>query len=456
MSASTTATAAAGTTDPTRAFRIPATGTWQNMWKVMATLGALGIAGSAAGYTVAPERFAFSWLFGFFVALTLFLGAVFFVVIQFLTVAGWSVTVRRTAEFVLTGFLVLPLLFLPVAFSAKTLYPWMTHGHEEHGAAAGGEHGDEHGGEHGEAGRIGEDHMPLPDGADWDGNEAALHAQHSEILHAKAWYLNLPFWWGRVAFYFLVWGFLAWRLFTLSTSQDKSRDLAVTKKLQAFAPGAAALFALSLTFAGFDWIMGLEPTWYSTIFGVYIFAGCAVAIHALVIVLTLGLRSQGHLGNTVNTEHYHDLGKMTFGFTVFWAYIGFSQFMLIWYASIPEETTFFHLRWESAGWRGLSMVLVAGHFVAPFLLLLSRNAKRRLPILGFGAGWLLLMHVLDIYWLVLPYGMGGGFSPHWLDFAALFACVGSFMAVVFFFMSRHSLVAVGDPRIGRAMRFHNA
>jgi hypothetical protein len=202
--------------------------------------------------------------------------------------------------------------------------------------------------------------------------------------------------------------------------------------------------------------MGLEPTWYSTIFGVYVFAGCAVAIHALVIVLTLGLRSQGYLGNTVNVEHYHDLGKMMFGFTVFWAYIGFSQFMLIWYASIPEETTFFHLRWQSAGWRGLSMVLLVGHFVAPFLLLLSRNAKRRLPVLGFGAGWLLLMHVLDVYWLVLPYGMGGAFAPHWLDVAALFACVGTFMAVVIFFMNRYSLVAVGDPRIGRAMRFHNA
>jgi len=448
-----------------QSFRIPANGAGQQVWKVMAVFAALGLAASAAGYTIAPERFAFSWLFGFMVALSLGLGAMFFVLIQFLTTSGWSVTVRRTAEFFLTGMFALPILFIPIALSLDTLYPWIAAAHGAHGehGAAGGEHGAEHGDAHaapaGEAAeggiaRIGEDAMPIPDGAAWEGNDAALHAQHAKILESKAWYLNIEFFAGRAVAYFVIWLLLAWRLFSWSTQQDKSRDIAITRKLQGIAPGGMALFGFTLTFSGFDWMMSLEPTWYSTIYGVYLFAGAVVTIHALVIVVGLGLRSQGYLGNTVTTEHFHDLGKIMFGFVVFWTYIGFSQFMLIWYASIPEETTFFHLRWEAPGWRGVSIALLIGHFIVPFFLLISRNAKRRLAILGFGAGWMLVMHVLDVYWLVVPYA-AEGFSPHWLDIACLFGVVGTFLTVVFWQMSRHSLVAVGDPRIGRAMRFHN-
>ena len=440
-------------------FRIPANGVWQQAWKVMAVFAVLGLVASAAGYTVAPERFAFSWLFAFMVALSLGLGAMFFVLLQFLTGAGWSVTVRRTAEFFLTGMFVLPVLFVPIALSLPTLYPWIGHtgGEGEHGGAS-AEHGQAHvapAGEDGAIARVGEDHMPIPDAAAWEGNDEALHAEHGEVLAAKAWYLNLPFFAGRALLYFAVWIFFAWRIFSLSTRQDKTGDVTSTRKLQALAPGGMALLGLTLTFSGFDWMMALEPTWYSTIYGVYLFAGSVVSIHALLIVVTLGLRSQGYLGNTVTTEHLHDLGKLMFGFTVFWAYIGFSQFMLIWYASIPEETTFFHLRWASSGWRAVSLVLLVAHFVVPFFMLISRNAKRRLGILGFGAGWMLLMHVLDIYWLVIPYA-APGFAPHWLDIACFLGVVGTFLAVVFWQMSRHSLVAVGDPRIGRAMRFHNA
>jgi hypothetical protein len=469
VSTATPTAAPATSAKAENAFRIPATGAWQQAWKVMAVFALLGLVGAGAGFAIAPQRFAFSWLFGFMVALSLGLGAMFFVLVQFLTGSGWSVTVRRTAEFFLTGIFALPVLFIPVALSLDTLYPWIGHtGHGEHATAehgsghGGGDHGDEHAAPHGEEAvgedgiaRIGEDHMPIPDSAAWEGNDAALHAQHAEILAFKGWYLNMPFFTGRAIFYFLTWVFLAWRLFSWSTQQDKTRDIAITRKLQGLAPGAIALFAITLTFSGFDWVMALEPTWYSTIYGVYLFAGAVVTIHALVIVIALSLKSQGYLGNTVTTEHFHDLGKMMFGFTVFWTYIGFSQFVLIWYASIPEETTFFHLRWESAGWRAVSLALVVGHFIVPFFMLISRNAKRRLAILGFGAGWMLVMHVIDVYWLVVPYA-APGFSPHWMDIACLFGIVGTFLAIVFWQMSRHSLVAIGDPRIGRAMRFHNA
>lgn len=442
------------------AFRIKSGTAWASAMKVSGALAVLGLALAAFGGFNNPHRFAYSYLFAFFVALTIGLGALFFIFTQHLTISGWSVTVRRTAEFYATGLLLIPVLFIPIALSATTLYPWLSTGH-------GGGHGQEHGAEHAPAAhaeganatdslRMGEDNMLPPDASLWEGNDEALHEAHAKVLAAKEWYLN-PIGAGiRALMYFAIWALLAWRFFSLSVAQDTTGGIENTKKLQKFSFPAVALFGLSLTFAAFDWIMSLEPTWYSTIFGVYVFAGCAVTIFALIIVTTLSFKNAGFLGNTVTTEHYHDLGKMMFGFIVFWAYIGFSQFMLIWYASIPEETTFFHLRWEAAGWRGVSLLLVAAHFAFPFLFVISRNVKRRLTMLGFAAGWMLVMHVVDIYWLVMPYADNGAFRIDWLDFACLIGVVSAYLTVVFYFMNKHSLVAVGDPRIGRAMRFHNA
>ncbi len=211
------------------------------------------------------------------------------------------------------------------------------------------------------------------------------------------------------------------------------------------------LFALTLTFAGFDWIMSLMPGWYSTIFGVYVFAGCAVSAYALITLIALGLHARGHFGDAVNVEHFHDIGKLLFGFICFWAYVGFAQWMLIWYAGIPEEATFFHLRWHSEGWKAVSILLMVGHFALPFFFLISRVPKRRLAMLGFGAAWMLVMHLVDVYWLVLPNADAGVFAPHWMDAACLLAIGGAFFAVVFWQMQRHPLIPVGDPRLLRSV-----
>ena len=293
-----------------------------------------------------------------------------------------------------------------------------------------------------------------------DGHEghspAEVDAHHRLIAH-KAPYLNKPFFIARAFLYFAVWIGLAWFYFRRSTAQDESGATEYTVQMQKWAPLAMSLFGLTLTFAAFDWLMSLEPSWYSTIFGVYIFAGSAVAIHAFLSLSAMALRrGNGPLAKAVSVEHFHDLGKLLFGFNCFWAYIGVSQYLLIWYAGIPEEATYYHRRWVDGGWKALSILLVVGHFILPFFFLMSRIVKRRLPLYAFGVSWLLLMHILDIYWFVMPYANDGHFTLHWFDLAAFFGVAGTFFAFVLFQARRFPLVAQGDPRLPRSLSFVNA
>jgi hypothetical protein len=433
---------------------------WSNAWKVMAVVALVGIVGAAVGAMADPTRFAFSYLFAFLVAMTIGLGGLFLVLVMFVTGAGWGISVRRIAELIAAAIPALALLVVPVLVSHGELYEWAQVDH----------HGDHDGpddaaGAHGAADPLGpllgpahaKAQQPAPGGHGGDTHGASeAHTPMEEALHhqllefkSATWY-PLAFWLGRSALYLGVWILLALMYFRWSTRQDTTRDPKLTVKMQAMAPVALILFGLTSTFAGVDWIMSLEPVWYSTIYGVYLFAGSAMVILALVILISLSLNDQGHLGRAVNVEHYHDLGKLMFGFVCFWAYIGFSQWMLIWYASIPEETTYYHRRWED-GWQMVSMLLILGHFAVPFLFLISRVPKRRLGLLKLAAAWLVLMHVVDMYWFVMPYAPGGAFSPHWLDVACLFAVVGVFFGVVFFLMRRYPLIPVGDPRLHRAL-----
>jgi hypothetical protein len=202
--------------------------------------------------------------------------------------------------------------------------------------------------------------------------------------------------------------------------------------------------------------MSLDPFWYSTIFGVVIFACSAVVNMANLIVVTLILRNKGPLKDAVTVEHFHDMGKLMFGWLVFWAYVSFSQFFLIWYAGIPEEIAFFHRRWtDNAGtWKLLGIGLVAVKFAVPFWLVMSRNVKRRVGALAFGAVIILVMHVLEMYWYVMP--NLGAFAPHWLDIASLLGVGGIYLGAVLHAMAGNSLVPIGDPRLVRALKFENA
>jgi hypothetical protein len=479
-------------------YRIPSSSGWAGAWKIALGIGILGLGGAGAGYTMDPKRFAFSYLFAFFVGLTLAFGSMFFILVERLTAASWSVTVRRTAEFFAWGIWVFALLFVPVLFSMGTLYPWMS-GHAEPsleseahaqeapaapgaapaapatppaGAVPGNEPASPHGVRPGHmvpgggpAGVHGMNPHANPGAPAVGGGRGPLRVENredpeeladAETLAKKAPWLNKVGWLARAALYFAVWIGIAFTFFQLSTSQDGTKDPDLTVRAQRYAPAATFLFGFTLTGAAFDWLMSLLPTWYSTIFGVTIFAGSVVCMYATLIVVTQSLRDAGHIKNAVNVEHYHDLGKLLFGFLIFWAYTSFAQFMLIWYASIPEETTFFHHRWDMGTWMWVSLGIVILHFVVPFFILLSRNVKRRLWALKIGALWLIAMHVVEMYWQVLPYYGGGESTVHWIDAACLVGVAGVYLAAVFYRMTQYPLIPIGDPRLSRAMSFENA
>ena len=436
-------------------YRIPRDSGWARAAQYSAVLAAVGVVLSLVAHGTDPDRFAFSWLFAIMTVLAVALGCLFFVIVQHITQAGWSVALRRTPETFASGLPVFAIFVVPLMLMhMDQLYPWMHDWREsvEHAASAGegSEHtsADEalvgastaHAQDRGEPSELehGEEHSPE-------------HAAHEATIQAKLGYLNQPFFLGRMVLYLAIWFGLSWYFYSSSTKQDASKDRQITNRLNKAAPLSLFAFALSLTFAAFDWMMSLEPAWFSTIFGVQYFAVSCVSSLATIIVVTHLLRNAGLFGDAISVEHFHDLGKLLFGFLVFWAYITFSQFMLIWYASIPEETTYYHLR-LSGGWRTFSWFLLACHFFVPFFGILSRNVKRRVPLLAIGAGWLLVMHVLEVYWLVMPYTNGGtALAPHWMDGAALFAVAGTYLAYVFFRMGQHPIVPVGDPRLPESL-----
>jgi hypothetical protein len=247
--------------------------------------------------------------------------------------------------------------------------------------------------------------------------------------------------------------------FRNSRQQDESGDPALTLRMEAWSPLAMILFALTLTFASIDWIMSLDPHWFSTIFGVYYFAGSVVGFLSLLVLAVYWQQSNGILQNVITKEHYHDIGKLMFGFVVFWAYIAFSQFMLIWYANIPETTGWFLRRWQG-DWMVVSLLLFVAHFVIPFFGLISRYPKRQKNILAFWAIWLLVVHYIDLYWLIMPeYGKAigaEGIAPFsLLDIGCLIGMGGLYVAGFAFFARGSSLVPMKDPRIKESLNFHN-
>jgi hypothetical protein len=372
-------------------------------------LGLLGAWGLASGTEGGWARFYASYLVSFVFFLSLALGAIFFVLVQHATRAGWSVAVRRLAEGVAPNVFV-PMTFLavPILFGLRTLYPWT--------------------------------------------DTAAVAADH--LLHAKEPWLNVPFFLVRTVFYFGVWSAMAIWFHRKSTEQDGSGDPRLTQSMEKTSTAALIFFAFTVTFFAFDYLMSLTPHWYSTIFGVYFFAGCVLGFFALMSVLAFLVQRAGALRRTITTEHYHDLGKLIFAFTVFWAYIGFSQYMLMWYANLPEETSWYAAR-QTGSWTTVSLLLLFGHFLVPFLALMSRNVKRRKPLLVAAATWMLAMQWADMYWLVMP-GKSPGVVPlSLMDLAVFLGVGGLFFAAAVRRLGAHALVAVRDPRLSESLGYEN-
>jgi hypothetical protein len=386
---------------------IPAASSWSKLPVVGVAAALIGLGGTfAMGGFHGDGAYAYLTAYLFFFSLAV--GALFFVTIHHATRAGWSVVVRRLAEILAMTLPVLALLFVPIALASHDLYHWTHHD----------------------------------------------VVQADPILKSKEPYLNVPFWLGRAALYFIGLGGLAYFFFKNSTAQDRTGDLALSEKMRARSYPAIPVIALSVTFAAFDWSMSLDPHWFSTMFGVCFFAGGMVAFFATMAILGHSLTASGHLKG-VTTEHFHDIGKFLFGFMVFWSYVNFSQFMLIWYANIPEETLWFAHRWIETGWDKVSMALALGHFVIPFFFMMSRHIKRNRTTLLVASGWMLVMHYLDLFWQVMPTIQHHG--PHFTAVHALsmLGVGGVCVAMVGVLLRKVPLVPVRDPRLSESLSFQN-
>ena len=384
---------------------------------VLVLLGIGLLVVSAVGWVVDPHRFYFAYLVGWTFCLTLTLGALFFVLVQHLTKARWVVAVRRIPEALIWSFPLLALLFIPILFGMHDLYHWT---HEE---------------------------LYVVGGPDYD-----------EIVAGKRVYLNTPFWIARIVLYFVAWILLSQKLYRLSLAQDVEPDRDIPAKQRKVSAWGTPLFAVTTAFASYDLLMSLDPHWFSTIFGVYFFGGSFLSALALITLIAITMQTRGNmLRQTITKEHYQDLGKLMFGFTVFWAYIAFSQYMLYWYGNIPEEIVWYEHRLHH-GWGYHSAALLIAHFILPFLILLPRATKRILPILAVMCVWLLIMHWFDLHWLSLPvydqlYGGHAGF--HWLDFSAWLGLFAVFAGVFLWRLSRHPLVPHNDPYLADSLHFEN-
>ena len=387
--------------------------------KLPLVFGVIGLAGLGLGFATKGEHgadFYFAYLVSLMFWLALGLGGLFFVIIQHGTRAGWSIVVRRLAENAMMTLPALAVLAIPVVFlGAHDLFHWT--------------------------------HVDDPEVA------------NDVMLQAKAGYLNEGSFRVRAIIYMVVWSGLALMYWGWSTKQDKARDpIPLTHKMRWAAPLSIMAFALSLTFGAFDWLMSLDPHWFSTIFGVYYFAGCVSFIHAFLALVVILLHRSGYLRGVVTPEHFHDLGKMMFAFTVFWAYIAFSQYMLIWYASIPEETHWFSYRGQGS-FLTLSLVLVFARFVLPFLGLMSRRIKRNPKTLMFWAIWVMAAEFIDMYWLVQPVHANEkqAFDIHFgiTDIATFVGIGGLVLAVFTWATCKNALIPTKDPRLLESINHEN-
>ena len=387
---------------------IPPGHPWNRIPVIGAICALLGILACAILGFANPKQFFFSWLVSFLFFLSLALGALFFVLIQYAAQGGWGIVLRRIGETIFVMLPVMAALFLPLLLGVRDLYSWAVPG----------------------------------------------AAEHDALLRWKEPYLNLPFFLIRAALYFSLWSFIAVMYYRGSRGQDTTGDPAVSARLRRFAGPAIIVLALTQTFASVDWIMSLTPHWYSTMFGVYFFAGSFVGFIALLSVVAAAMRRAGLVDTVISAEHLQDVGKLLFGFTVFWAYIAFSQFFLVWYANLPEETVWYQARLEGS-WMTVTVFLMAGHFVAPFFYLMGRSVKRKNATLALGGAWLLAMHFLDLYWQVMPTLHPEGIRPSMLDVAALVAIGGCFVGAAGWLMRRQALVPLRDPRIAESLAFEN-
>ena len=382
-----------------------------------AGLGLLGIGvlGLAAVFAVSgEERFFADYLIGFWYFAGISVTMLFFTALQYLTRAGWSASIRRVAEN-FTGMVPFLALFLvPIVinmFGHHSIYEWT---HES--------------------------------------------AKSDPILMQKEGYLNMTFFMIRMGIYCLLWIGMAKYVVGNSVKQDEASDIKPTRKNWKRAAPWVLVYALTITFAAFDLLMSLEPHWFSTIWGVYSFAGHFVAALSIIAVMLVGFHNRGMLKGYIRDEHFHDMGKLMFAFSVFWAYIGFSQYFIIWYANIPEETIYYTWR-MSGGWEPFGYGLMILRFVLPFMLLLRQDVKRMKKMLIVAAVIILLGHFVDIVWIVMPavakVTSAEGILFGWQEITGVIFFAGAFLFFAAQLYTKRRAVAVNDPLLQESFEYHS-
>lgn len=366
----------------------------------------VGILIVAVSYMVNPMRTSFNNIVAFMFMAGISVGALILVALEHLSGAVWSTPTRRVGEFLAASIPFVALLGIPLLFNLHGLFHWT--------------------------------HTDV--------------VKSDAILQGKTPYLNTGFLIIRYIGIFAVL-FLFYFIFTRnSRKQDVTKDQKLTQSNVRFSAGFMPVVAIGISFLAIDWMMSLEPHWYSTIFGIYYITATLLAGLAAVTFVVVSLNEKGYLHEKINQDHYYSFGALLFGITNFWAYIAFSQFMLIWYANIPEETIWFMMRW-TGGWKYVTIAMIIIRFAIPYFGLLTAASKtdpKRLKIVSI---IILLAHLFDMYWLIMPtYADSAVLSFYEIGFPLLIA--GLLILVFVFQAKRHNMIPIGDPKLQRGLDFH--
>lgn len=355
----------------------------------------------AVGAVIDAQRFFHAYLSAYIFWIGIPLGCWALLMLHHLVGGRWGFVIQRVLESAAQTFPLMAALFLPILFGMPALYPWA--------------------------------------------QPEALAADR--LLQDKAAYLNVPFFIARAAVYFAIWIGASQLLSRWSLEQDRSGDVALLARLQRLSGPGLVLYGLTVTFSAIDWLMSLEPHWYSTIYGMLYMVSFGLAALAFVIIIVYMLENEQPLVRVLAPDRFHDLGNLLLALVMFWAYLNFSQFLLVWAENLAEEIPWYLHRLRG-GWQWVALALVIFQFALPFLLLLARAIKCRGRTLALVAAAILFMHWIDMMWLVAPSFHPAQFHIHWLDVAALIGIGGIWLAVFLTVLKARSLLPLRDPRFG--------
>jgi hypothetical protein len=365
------------------------------------TIGVIGLILCAVGAVFRPAQFLQSYLFAYMFTLGLALGSMAILMLQYLTSGDWGVVIRRTLEAAMRTLPWLAAGFLPVALGARELYVW------------------------------------------------ARPAQ-AQALDYRTEYLNVPFFIVRAIIYFVVWLAMAHRLDRWSREEDRGAALGWLKRLRRLSGPGLVIYGVTITFAAFDWLMSLNPEWFSTIFGLLIIGGQALSATAFMILVAALLSTREPMASVFQPRHFHDFGKVMLTFVMVWAYLAFSQLLIIWAGNLPREIAFYLPRMQSS-WRWVGVLLIVLHFALPFALLLSRDLKRRAVWLASLAGLVLVMRVIDLFWLVAPEFRRQGLTVDWFDPVTVIGICGVWLALFVRELKARPMLPLRDPHLADAL-----